>query len=115
MFLGAREDKPFADLNTTASFSQYGVAFDYPGNWELSESDAGVKDGAKLHVMTLRTPSGAFMTIRSFEERMKLKVRTGRSACVKTTSAVLQRALRSSRPGPVKQLSAPSWERPEMG
>ena len=74
MFLGACEDKPFADLNTTASFSQYGVAFDYPGNWELSESDAGVKDGAKLHVMTLRTPSGAFMTIQSFEERMKLKV-----------------------------------------
>ena len=74
LLLSACESKPFADLSQPSSFARHGVTFDYPGNWELTETDAGAKDGAKLHVMTMRTPSGAFMTIQSFEERMKLRV-----------------------------------------
>jgi hypothetical protein len=72
--LCACESKPFADLSQTASFDRHGVTFDYPGNWTLTEVEAGTKDGAKLYMMTVRTPSGAFVTVQSFEERMKLPV-----------------------------------------
>ena len=74
LLLVACESKPFADLSQTASFDRHGVTFDYPGNWVLTETEAGAKDGAKLHMMTVRTPSGAFVTVQSFEERMKLRV-----------------------------------------
>ncbi|MGB0589363.1 MAG: hypothetical protein ACPGU1_06760 [Myxococcota bacterium] len=74
LFFVACESKPFADLSQTASFDKHGVAFDYPGNWVLTEAEAGAKDGAKLYMMTVRTPSGAFVTVQSFEERMKLRV-----------------------------------------
>ena len=74
LLLFACEDKPYADMTQKAHFERHGVAFDYPGNWALTETAAGVKDGSALHVMTVRTPSGAFVTIQSFEERMKLKV-----------------------------------------
>ena len=73
LLFGACETKPFADLAQPGTFAKHGVSFDYPSNWELSEAEAGAKDGAKLQVMTLRTPSGAFITIQSFEERMKLR------------------------------------------
>jgi hypothetical protein len=68
------QGKPFADLTTRADYARHGVSFEHPGNWVLSETEAGVKDGSKLHSMTVRTPSGAFVTIQSFDERMKLEV-----------------------------------------
>jgi hypothetical protein len=74
LLLVACESKPFADLSQTASFDRHGVTFDYPGNWVLTDTEAGAKDGAKLHMVTVRTPSGAFVTVQSFEERMKLRV-----------------------------------------
>lgn len=72
--LFACQSKPFADLTAKADYSKHGVSFTYPGNWVLSETEAGSKDGSKLHAMTVRTPSGAFVTIQSFDERMKLQV-----------------------------------------
>ncbi|MDP6944117.1 MAG: hypothetical protein QF464_08215, partial [Myxococcota bacterium] len=72
--LAACQSEPYADLVTKKSYARHGVAFDYPGNWVLSETAAGVKDGSALHALTVRTPTGAFVVIQSFEERMKLEV-----------------------------------------
>ena len=70
------QSRPFADLDNKKDYARYGVSFEYPGNWALTETEAGKKDGAALHVTTLRASSGsgAVVTIQSFEERMKLEV-----------------------------------------
>ena len=70
----ACQSKPYADVTQPLSFASHGVAFDYPSNWILSETEAGAKKGSALHVVTVRTPSGAFVTIQAFDERMKLEV-----------------------------------------
>ena len=83
LLLSACQSKPYADTTQTARYERHGVAFEYPGNWELTETDAGSKDGSALHVVTVRTPTGAFLTVQSFEERMKLKVEAWAARLVK--------------------------------
>ena len=69
--------KPLADLTTPKVFEAGGLKFSYPGDWELSESEATHKKGAKLQVVTVRAPTtGAFVTIQAFDHVMKLDLKT---------------------------------------
>ena len=69
--------KPLADLENTKVFEAGGVKFSYPGDWELSETEAAHKKGAKLQVVTVRAPTtGAFVTIQAFDHVMKLELAT---------------------------------------